>query len=229
MSAKGNADLTTEILNAITNVTGTEGIDPAALGAVLKDIIDSFYDNVDIILTPPPTTMTVAALATAIGVSGLTDKQWILVTARTDGNNLWVQAMGTNLISPYGVWLIGGTAVPVIMDYTNGYDGQTKAFIWSFRQTSTNAAQLSSILRNSASLTFGATTAGTNTDNTIGLNGAVEGDCVYLGIDSAAIPAAACGYIAWVSSPNTVTVRFFNASGTTQTPGTGTFTVTIIK
>lgn len=81
----------------------------------------------------------------------------------------------------------------------------------------------------SATLNFPNTAAGTSSDLTITLNGAVNTNPVILGVDNASITVNSC-YTAWVSAANTVTVRFSNVELlTARDPASGTFKVTIIK
>lgn len=140
MSAQGNAALTTLNNNNVVNQTAPQSITPAILGSnVLQNIIDSMWNKVDDLLTLPPTTITKAQLATAIGASslnmrtnGYSDKQWLQITDRTDTYPLFVQINGANTISPFGIWVKAGKPLAVIMDYVNGYQGETLPFIAVF-------------------------------------------------------------------------------------------------
>jgi hypothetical protein len=80
-----------------------------------------------------------------------------------------------------------------------------------------------------ASLAFGNVTSGSAEDLTITVTGAAVGDTVALGIPHASVTAGASGYYAWVSAANTVTVRFWNASGGDKNPDTNTFVVDVYK
>jgi hypothetical protein len=87
LSAKSKSDLTTENNNVVVSQSFPDSITPATLGGVLlQDIIDSMWNKVDDLLTLPPRSLTKAALAAEIGASSLNDKQWILITDRSDGN-----------------------------------------------------------------------------------------------------------------------------------------------
>lgn len=88
---------------------------------------------------------------------------------------------------------------------------------------------LAKTLINSATLDFPNTAAGTSSDLTISVNGAVTGDVVALGVPNSSITVNSC-YTAWVSSANTVTVRYSNVElVTAHDPASGTFTVSVIK
>ncbi|MGI9158667.1 MAG: hypothetical protein ACR2K1_02825, partial [Saprospiraceae bacterium] len=83
-------------------------------------------------------------------------------------------------------------------------------------------------LTGSATLDFPSTTAQTNSDLTITVTGASDGDVVSLGVPNAAVTANTC-FTAWVSAANTVTVRFNNYSTGTANPASATFKVFITK
>ncbi len=141
MPLENDADLTTENDDNIGSQTAPESITPALLAEVIQSVIDSKWSRVDDLLTLPPADITRAALATAIGASalndrtnGLSDKQWLQITDRTDGNPLFVQILGANQISPFGIWVKAGKPLSVIMDYVNGYQGETNPFIAIFNE-----------------------------------------------------------------------------------------------
>jgi hypothetical protein len=78
-------------------------------------------------------------------------------------------------------------------------------------------------------LNFGSTAAGTSTDLTITVNGAVDGDAVSLGVPNASTTSNG-SFSAWVSAANTITVRFSNNDLTNALdPASGTFRVSVIR
>lgn len=79
-----------------------------------------------------------------------------------------------------------------------------------------------------AALDFPSTLAQTNSDLTITATGAADGDPVVLGVPNAAIVGGTC-YNAWVSSANTVTVRFNNYTTGAKDPASATFKVLVKK
>ena len=83
-------------------------------------------------------------------------------------------------------------------------------------------------LTGSATLDFPSTTTLLSADLTITVTGAADGDVVSLGVPNAAVNANTC-YTAWVSSANTVTVRFNNYSSGTVNPASGSFKVFVTK
>jgi hypothetical protein len=80
-----------------------------------------------------------------------------------------------------------------------------------------------------AALDFADTATGAAANLTITVTGAALGDTVTLGIPNGSIVAGAAGFYAWVSAADTVTVRFWNASGGNLNPASGTFRVDVWK
>lgn len=77
-------------------------------------------------------------------------------------------------------------------------------------------------------LDFPDTPGGDNSDLTVTVTGAAEGDPVAIGIPVAAILDEST-YLSWVSAPNTVTIRFINFSLSSQNPPSATFKVVVSK
>lgn len=77
-----------------------------------------------------------------------------------------------------------------------------------------------------ASLDFPSTAAGTSSDLTITVAGAVLGSVVSVGVPIAAVIANS-SYSGWVSAPGVITVRFSNHSGGALDPALGVFTVNV--
>lgn len=140
MSVQYDSALSTANTNNVVNQTAPESITPLLLGNnVIQQIIDSKWSRADDLLTLPPVLLSKAGLAACIAASslvlrtnGLSDKQWIKITDRTDGNPLLVQTMTSNTLSPFGIWIKAGKPLAVIMDYAAGYDGETNPFIAIF-------------------------------------------------------------------------------------------------
>lgn len=86
---------------------------------------------------------------------------------------------------------------------------------------------MNGVLAASAVLDFPATTAGGTQDLTITVTGAVDGDIV-LPPGVPAVCSTVGTFFAFVSAPNTVTVRFFNNSSGSVNPTSGTFKVKVI-
>jgi len=83
-------------------------------------------------------------------------------------------------------------------------------------------------LSGSATLDFPNTGNGNESDLTITVTGASEGDVVAIGVPNAAIQSHSC-YTAWVSATNTVTIRFNNYGSGSHNPASATFKVKVLK
>lgn len=84
------------------------------------------------------------------------------------------------------------------------------------------------ILSVAATLDFGSTSAQENTDLTVTVTGAVDGDPVLLAVPNASVVAGGC-FTAWVSATDEVTVRFNNYSVSAKDPAEGSFKVQITQ
>lgn len=83
-------------------------------------------------------------------------------------------------------------------------------------------------LVNTAILNFDLT-APSYQDLNITVNGAVDGDAVYIGVPSGAV-VADVAFFGWVSAPDTVTIRAFRVGGGgAANPASGLFTAVVIK
>jgi hypothetical protein len=84
-------------------------------------------------------------------------------------------------------------------------------------------------ISNSASIDFPPVTIGSADSPTpISVPGAVDGDTISLGVPNSVMLNGAA-YVAWVSSPGNVTVRFINYKGTLLDPPIATFNVKVFK
>jgi hypothetical protein len=90
---------------------------------------------------------------------------------------------------------------------------------------------LAKTLTNTATLDFPNTTAGTQSDLTITVTGAADGDNVIIGVPNGSVSGTDnVSYWGWVSSANTVTIRFNNANVVSAVdPASGTFRASVIK
>lgn len=85
------------------------------------------------------------------------------------------------------------------------------------------------VLVATATLDFANTAAGTATDLTVTVTGAVDGDPVMIGIPNGST-AANGHFVGWVSSGGVVTVRFLNNNLLTAlNPASGSFKVMVMK
>jgi hypothetical protein len=80
-----------------------------------------------------------------------------------------------------------------------------------------------------STLDFASTAAGTASDLTVTVTGAVDGDPVIVGIPHGSTSANG-HFVGWVSSGNTVTVRFLNNNLLTALdPASGNFKIMVMK
>jgi hypothetical protein len=120
--------------------------------------------------------------------------------------------------------LRSGTAPSSPNDGDHWYDGTNL-----FTRVSSTTYTIAKCLTASATLDFPSTGAGNNSDLTITVTGAALNDPVVVGVPNGSVTSDSC-YTAWVSSANTVTVRFNNYDTlSSHDPASGTFKVTVIK
>lgn len=81
----------------------------------------------------------------------------------------------------------------------------------------------------SQTINHGNTSSGAVDDRTVTVSGAALGDIVTLGIPHGSVTSCATGWYAWVSDTDTVTVRYWNASGADQNPASGVFRIGVMK
>lgn len=96
-------------------------------------------------------------------------------------------------------------------------------FIVSFSPTAYNPVKTGS-----ATLNFPSTNPGESSDLTLTITGATDGDVITLGVPNAAIVSGSL-YLAWVSTPNTVTIRFINISVLPIDPALAVFKAATLK
>lgn len=88
---------------------------------------------------------------------------------------------------------------------------------------------LAKTLKSTATLDFPNTANGSFSDLTITLTGVVAGDPLALSIDNASVPSNNIAYTCWVSSSNTISIRFSNNELVSSVnPASGSFTVSAI-
>lgn len=85
------------------------------------------------------------------------------------------------------------------------------------------------VLAQTGTLDFPNTTAGTSSDLTMTITGAVVGDPVAVGPVDGSVSTNGC-YMGWVSSANTVSVRYLNNSLLAGlNPASGVFKILVFK
>jgi hypothetical protein len=94
--------------------------------------------------------------------------------------------------------------------------------------TINSGATISKVLTNTATLDFGNTLAQTDSDLTITVTGAVDGNPCIVGPPNGSTQTGSV-YSCWVSAADTVTVRFSVYGLTAKDPASGTFRVTLLQ
>lgn len=130
----------------------------------------------------------------------------------------------------------GGTGTPnMILNSQTGYTGSTDGSVWNNStshniETVLNGTKYTIVkaLTGSATLDFPSTLAQTDSDLTITVTGAADGDPVDVGMPNGSTLTGAT-YTGWVSSANTVTIRLSVYGLTAKDPASGTFKVTVFK
>ena len=149
-----------------------------------------------------------------------------IILGGSDANvGLIVQPKGNSslrvyMTTGYSTATLAGTGVDtdVNLDLTTKGAGVVKA----------NGVAVATKLTNTAALDFGSVSAQSYADLTITVTGAATGDCVSLGVPTAAVTAG-IAYTAWVSATNTVTVRAHNYTSGALDPASGTFKAAVIR
>lgn len=119
-------------------------------------------------------------------------------------------------------YLVGGLTVPQTPASSSSSDSVL------VKDASTGQVKaIAQPLSGSATLDFPNTASNDQSDLTITVTGAVEGDVVAIGIPNAATTQGT--FVGWVSAANTVTIRFHNTSGGAIDPASGTFKVNVLR
>ena len=177
----------------------------------------SFIHNGTSTLLDPNNTNT-----SAVGASPLTVVGNTYLGANVAATARLHIAAGTTTASTAPIKLTAGTNMTTPEAGAVEFDG-TNYFVTS----STTRFTLAKTLTTTAELDFPNTNGGDQSDLTVSLTNAAVGDVVMLGVP---VNSASDGiFFAFVSSANTITVRFLNHKGTAIDPTFGTFRVSIIK
>lgn len=146
------------------------------------------------------------------------------IGSTTSATALLHLAAGTTAASTAPLKFTSGTNLTTPEDGAVEYDGAN-----FFGTASTTRYTFAKTLTNTATLDFADTAPSTSTDLTITVTGAADGDAVSIGVPNGST-AANSSYTAWVSSANTVTVRFFNIQTVGNiNPASGSFRASVIK
>lgn len=225
-----HADLAVTIQHASnTAVTNDKGFYVTAPTVAFATSGGTSTDATTFEVSAPPTQGTNATLTrpwtarflngnTAIGGSLYIGAATTLPTA------LLHLAAGTATASTAPLKFNSGTNLTTPENGAVEYDG-TNYFVTSGSTRYTLAKTLTA----TATLDFGSTAASSSTDLTITVTGAADGDSVTVTPPNGSVVVNSI-YTAWVSSANTVTVRFSNLDITNAAnPASGTFRAVVFK
>jgi hypothetical protein len=215
--------------SALQSVTGSNNI---AIGATAGDNITSGGNNIIIGRQRDAQSATTSNQLDIQGIIFGTGNSATGTSVSTGNIGIGVAAPSARLHLPAGTTAAGTASLKipsgallttpedgaVVYDGTNlNFDGGSTHYI------------LPKTLYASATLDFASTAAGSESDLTITVTGAADGDIVSIGVPNASITATGC-YTAWVSAANTVTIRFSNYDTiTARDPASGTFKVSVSK
>jgi hypothetical protein len=152
-------------------------------------------------------------------------------TLQTSNQYDSTSALGTTMT---GIFFMPFEGNMIISELARASDAADKAImVWdsttgAWQRTTPAVLGLARVLTASSALNFPSTSAGSNSDLTIIVTGAADGDAVSLGVPNASINSNS-SFSAWVNASNTVTVRFNNYSSGSIDPANGTFKVTVLK
>lgn len=138
--------------------------------------------------------------------------------------------MGSDIVGGTNNWALRDLtagANRILIDSSGNVTIQSGLFNANGTFTVGNGGSWSKILIGSAALNFPNTAAQNSSDLTITVTGAAAQDICLVGPDASAVLANSC-YTAFVSAPNTVTVRFNNYSAGALDPANASFKVTVI-
>ena len=217
---------TTNFLTFKSGNTVTVGTDTTN-GAILRWNTTGIYAKADSMFITPETldSINVGEVLTVVGK--ISNRAWIKARPAS-GSGIADGDKGDITVSSSGsVWSLDNNVVgsPQLAS-TSVVAGTYELASITVDQDGRITSADNGILYGTATLDFPSTSAGGTQDLTITVSGAADGDPVALGVPNAC--ATVGTFFAWVSALNTVTVRFYNPSGGSVNPTSGTFKVKVI-
>lgn len=217
---------TTNFLTFKSGKTITVGTDTTQ-GAVLRFNTTGIYAKEDSMFITPENldSINVGEVLTVVGK--ISNRAWI-ETRSASGLGISDGDKGDITVSSSGsVWTIDNNTIGSPQLASSGVTASTYALgTFTVDQDGRITSATNGVLAASATLDFPSTSAGGTQDLTITVTGAADGDPVSLGVPNGSVGSGL--YFAWVSASNTVTVRFYNPTGGSINPTSGTFKVKVI-
>ncbi len=221
---------------------GHDGSDFGSFAAWIRAAVDGTPGSNDMpgrlqFMTTPDGSVTPSVRMTIksngnVGIGALNPNQKLYVAGNaTVSDTLF--ASNVSSLSPLQLQTAGTTRIYV--DDATGNVGvgtispAAKLEVAGSVKIGTGGTAIGRVLRSTAPLNFPGTGAGAESDLTMTVTGAAVGDAVSIGVPSSSVVSGGA-YTAWVSSPSTVTIRFFcylNAAG--ADPAIGTFQAVVMQ
>jgi len=217
---------TTNFLTFKSGQTVTVGTDTTA-GASLRWNTTGIYAKADSMFITPENLDSISVGEVLTVVGKISNRAWI-ETRSASGLGISDGDKGDITVSSSGsTWTIDNNTIGSPQLASSGVTASTYALATlTVDQDGRITSATNGVLAASATLDFPSTSAGGTQDLTITVTGAIDGDPVTLGTPNGSVGSGL--YFAWVSTSNTVTVRFYNPTGGSINPTSGTFKVKVI-
>lgn len=217
---------TTNFLTFKSGKTVTVGTDTTQ-GAILRYNTTGIYAKEDSLFITPENLDSISVGEVLTVVGKISNRAWI-ETRSASGLGISDGDKGDITVSASGsTWTIDAGTIGSTQLASSGVSASTYALATlTVDQDGRITSATNGVLAASATLDFPSTSAGGTQDLTISVTGAADGDPVSLGVPNGSVGSGI--YFAWVSASNTVTVRFYNPTGGSINPTSGTFKVKVI-
>ncbi len=217
---------TTNFLTFKSGQTVTLGTDTTA-GASLRWNTTGIYAKADSMFITPENLDSISVGEVLTVVGKISNRAWI-ETRSASGLGISDGDKGDITVSASGsTWTIDAGTIGSSQLASSGVSASTYALATlTVDQDGRITSATNGVLAASAVLDFPSTSSNSTQDLTITVTGAIDGDPVSLGVPAGSATSGV--FFAFVSAADTVTVRFYNPSGGSVNPTSGTFKVKVI-